>query len=91
MKLLVNNGAPKHYLDDFLELRERLSDYVRLEEPREITTVGNHKPKGVATRVIGGYSCIIDQTKVRQIVRPAVVVVPNIGYNLFSVPGVTEL
>lgn len=27
------------------ELRERLSDYVRLEDPREITTAGNHTPK----------------------------------------------
>ena len=62
--------------------------YVRLVEPREITTAGNYRLKGVATGVISGY--IIDQTGVRQLVRLPVVVVPGIGRNLFSVPSATE-
>lgn len=88
VKLLVDSGASEHYLDDRPGLRERLSDYVRLVEPREITTAGNHKLKGVATGTISGY--IIDQTGVRQQVRLPVVVVPDIGRNLFSVPSATE-
>ena len=38
IKLLVDSRASEHYLDDRPGLRERLSDYVRLVEPRKITT-----------------------------------------------------
>lgn len=58
VKLLVDSGASDHYLDDHSGLRERLSDYVRLEEPPELTTTGSHKLKRVATGIISGY--IID-------------------------------
>lgn len=68
--------------------RERLPDNdSRLEEPREISTAGNHRLKGIATGTIS--TCIIDQAGVRQQVRLLVVVVPRIGY-IFSVPSVTE-
>ena len=63
MKLLVDSGASEHYLDDRPGQRERRSDYLRLVEPHEITTVGSHSLKGVATGVMSGY--IIDQTGVR--------------------------
>lgn len=58
--LLVDSWASQHFLNDGRRLRERLPDYVRLKEPRETTTAGNRKLKGVATATISG--CIMDQT-----------------------------
>lgn len=88
VKLLVDSRASEHYLEDRSGLREGLSEYVRLDEPREITTAWNHTLKGVATGILSGY--IIDQTGVRQQVRLPVVVVPNNWRNLFSVPSALE-
>ena len=51
IKLLVDSRASEDYLDDRPGLRERLSDHVRLMEPREITTAGKYRLKGVATGV----------------------------------------
>ena len=64
IKPLVDSGASEHYLNGRPGLRERLSDYVRLVEPREITTAENYRLNEVATGAISGY--IIDQTGVRQ-------------------------
>ena len=88
IKLLVDIESSEHYLDDRPVQQERFSDYVRLVEPREITTAGSDRLKEVATGVISGY--IIDQTGVRQQVRLPVVMVPGIGRNLVSVPSATE-
>lgn len=55
VKLLVDSGASEHYLGDRPGKRERLSDFVRLDKPREIVTDGSHKPKGVATGTWTGY------------------------------------
>lgn len=44
--MLVDSGTSLYYLNDCPGLREKLPDYVRMEEPREITTPGNHKLKG---------------------------------------------
>lgn len=51
VKLLVNSEASENYLDDHSGLRKRRSDYVRLEEPREITTARSHKLKRSCCRI----------------------------------------
>lgn len=43
IKLVVDSRASEQYLDDHSGLRKRLSDYLWLDELREITTAGNHK------------------------------------------------
>lgn len=66
VKLLV--GASEHNLDDRSGLRDRLSDYIRMEEPRNMTTDGNHKLKWIAAGIFnGGYT--IDRMGVRQQLR----------------------
>ena len=60
IQLVVDSSrAFGHYLDDHRGLRERTSDYLRPEEPCEITDAGNHRLKGAVTRIVSG--CIIDR------------------------------
>lgn len=86
--MLMDSGVSAYYLNDCPRLREKLSDYVRMEEPRETTTAGNHKLKGVSAGINRGY--IIDKAGVRQEVTLPVVACPDFGRNLFSVPSATE-
>ena len=65
--LLVKNRVSEYCLDGRPGLREQISNFVRLEEPREVTTVVNHELKLVVTGIISG--CSIDQTGVREEVK----------------------
>lgn len=57
LKFLVNSGTSEQFLQDHPRPRERLSDYVRLESPGEITTAGNNKLKRGDIGIVGG--CIV--------------------------------
>lgn len=81
---LVDSGAFEHYLDDLRGLWERIFDNMRLEEPRMTTTARNNKLKAIATGIISGYT--INRTRARQHVRPPLVVVHDVGRNLFIRP-----
>ena len=50
VRLVVDSGACEYYLDDRPGLPDRVSGYVRLEEPRERSTAGNHMLKEVIFR-----------------------------------------
>ena len=87
MAIFVDSGASEHYFDDTPGLRGRLSNYEILEESRKITTAGKHQLGGDATGGITG--TITHKAGVKQPVKIAIVVVPGLGPNLFSVPQAT--
>lgn len=83
--VLADSGVSEHCFDDLLApgLWGKLSDYTVVEVPRTITTGGNDL-KGVAIGILSGR--VIDSQRLKQAFGPRIVIVPDLGRNLYSVP-----
>ena len=82
--MIVNSGASDHLVDDELipRLRDSMSDYKELEEPKIIFTAGNKEAFATAPGTIWGY--IIDQAGQRVPVGISAMIVSGLACNLFS-------
>ena len=83
--VMVDSGASGRYFDDAIirDLKHRLQDYVHLTRPRKILTAGGAMLDGTAEGVLQGL--VTDDNGNQILVRVDIVVVPEIGRNLFSV------
>ena len=88
--LMVDSGASGLYIDDAIirELKHRLQDYVHLTTPRKILTARGAMLDGTAECVLQGL--VTDDSDNQILVRVNIVVVPEIGHNLFSVMTVAK-
>ena len=84
MTVLVDSGASGHYFDDTVipGLRDNLDSYQVLDLPRKITTVGGRQLDGVARGLLN--SIVIDCKRVQRSGQLSCLVVPGLGFNLFS-------
>ncbi|CAM9605138.1 unnamed protein product [Ascophyllum nodosum] len=82
--LMMDNGASGYYFDDAIirDLKHRLQDYVHLTTPRTILTAGEDLLKRTAEGVLQGLAA--DNNGNQILVWVDVVMVPEIGRNLFS-------
>ena len=83
--IMVDNGVPGHCFNDAIirDLKHRLQDYVCLTTPRTVLTAGGALLDGTVEGVLKGL--VTDNNGHQMLVRIDIVVVPGIGYNLFSV------
>ena len=83
--ILVDSGASCHYFDDLiiLELKHCLPDYTSLSTPLTIRTAWEALLVDTAEGVLQSY--ITDNCGEPHLVGIAIVIVPGIGRNLFSV------
>ena len=83
--VLVGSGASGHYFDDTIipDLKHRLQDYTPLSTPRTILTAGGALLDGTAEGVLRGL--ITDDYGKYRFARIAILIVPGIGRDLFSV------
>ena len=80
---MVDSGASGHYFDDALipRLRYRFDNYQELAIRRYITTAGRHQMEGAGQ--VWGH--IIDAQGVKRLIQISVLIVPDLGRNLFSI------
>ena len=88
--VLVDSGASDHYFDDptIPRLKHRLLNYVLLTTPREILTAGGAFLDGTAEGILQGLDT--DNHGEQHLAWIAIIVVPGIGRNLFSVKSATK-
>ena len=85
VSVMVDSGASGHYLDDALipGLRCRLDNYQELAIRRWITTAGGHQLERAGQGLLLVH--IIDAQGVQRLIQISVLIVPGLGWNLFSV------
>ena len=88
--VLVDSRASGHYFDDLLipSLKHRLLNYIILTTPRKILTAGEALVDGTDEGVLQGL--VIDNHGEQHLARIAILIVPGIGRNLFSVKSATK-
>ena len=92
--ILKDSGASGHCFDDLIipSLKHRLLNYVLLTTPRKILTAGGALLDGMAEGLLQGL--VTDnhgeQHLARIAIRIAILIVPGIGRNLFSVKSATK-
>ena len=88
--VLVDSGASGHYFDDPIipSLRHRLLNCVLLTTPRTILTSGGALLDGTAKLILQGLAT--DNHGKQHHARIAILIVPGIGRNLFSVKSATK-
>ena len=88
--VLVDSGASDHYFDDLIipSLKNRLLNYVLLTTPRKILPAGGALLNGTAEGILKGL--ITDNHGQQHLARIAILIVPGIGRNLFSVESTTK-
>ena len=74
-----------HFFEDglFPGLRRELDSYQELDIRRRITTSGRHQLKSTGHELLRGH--IIDIQEVQRLIQLSVLVVADLGWNLFSV------
>ena len=82
---VVDSGASGCCFDDLIILyvKHRVRDYTSLSTPRTILTAGGTLLEGTAEGVLQGL--ITNDYEEQQLARIAILIVPGIGRNLFSV------
>ena len=82
--MLVDGGASDHFVDDELVpgLRQCMTEYEKLDQPKPIETAGNKKVFTTATGTIRGH--IINHSGQPIPVRIFVLIIPGMGCHLFS-------
>ncbi|CAN0560803.1 unnamed protein product, partial [Laminaria digitata] len=82
--MLVDSGASDHLVDGELipGLRQGMTEYQKLDQPKPIETTGNMKVFATATGHVCGH--IINQSGQPIPVRIFVLIVPGMGRHLFS-------
>ena len=88
--VLVDNGASGHYYDDLIipSLKHRLLNYVILPTPRKILTAGGSLLDGTAEGILQGR--VTANHGEQHLARIAILIVPDIRRNLFSVKSATK-
>ena len=88
--LLVDSGASGHYFDDLIipSLKFRLLNYVLVTTTRKIITAGGALLDGTAKGILQGL--VTDNHGEQHLARIAILIVPSIGRNLFSVKSATK-
>ena len=83
--VLVDSGGSGHYFDGLIipELKHRLQDYTSLSTPHTILAAGGALLDGTAEGVLQGL--VTDDYGEQHLTRIAILIVPGIGRNLFSV------
>ena len=88
--VLVDSVVSDHYFDDLiiLSLKNRLLNYVLLTTPRRILPAGGALLNGTAEEILEGL--VTDNHGQQHLARIAILIVPGIGCNLFSVESATK-
>ena len=88
--VLVDSGACGHYFDDLIipSLKHCLLNHVLLTTPRKILTAGGALLDDTAKGILQGL--VTDNHGEQHLARIAILVVPGIGCNLFSVKSATK-
>ena len=83
--VLVDTGASGHYFDDLIipSLKHRLLNYVLLTTPRKILTAGGALLDGTAEGIL--QDLLTNNHGEQHLARIAILIVPGIARNLFSV------
>ena len=88
--VLVDSGASGYYFNDLItpSLKHRLLNYVLLTTTRKIITAGEALLDGTAEGILQGF--VTDNHGEQDLARIAILIVPSIGHNLFSVKSATK-
>ena len=88
--VLVDSGASGYYFDDLItpSLKHCLLNYVLLTTARKIITAGGALLDGTAEGKLQGF--VTDNHREQHLARIAILIVPSIGRNLFSVKPATK-
>ena len=88
--VLVDSEASGHYFDDLIirSFKYRLLNYVFLTTPRKILTAGEALLDGMVVGIL--QSLVTDNHDEYHPARVAILIVPGIGRNLFSVKSATK-
>ena len=88
--VLVDSGASGHYFDDLIipSLKHRLLNYLLLTTPRKILIAGGALLDGTTEGILQGL--VTENHGEQHHARIAILIVPGIGRNLFSVKSATK-